>query len=107
MEKQIQDMFELILGKLNNIEKDQQEMKQDMQGMKQEQQEMKQDMQEFKIRQDETYQIVRSLEENAKITRAEQDKMNHVLADIQGKITRLVEEVDEHDLVIRQIRAIE
>lgn len=28
------------------------------------------------------------------------------IADIQGKVTKLTEEVEEHDTVIRQIRAI-
>lgn len=43
--------------------------------------------------------IMRSgLEENAKTTRAEQERMLYILSDIQGKVTKLTEEVDEHDI---------
>ena len=40
------------------------------------------------------------------VTRAEQDKMMDMVADIQGKATRLTSEVEEHDEVIKQIKAI-
>ena len=57
-------------------------------------------------RQDEIFVIQRALEENNMVTRAEQDKMMHMVADIQGKATRLTSEVEEHDEVIKQIKAI-
>lgn len=57
-------------------------------------------------RQDEMYQMLVGLEENAKITRAEQDKISYTLADMQNKLNRLVEDVEEHDSVINQIKAI-
>ena len=57
-------------------------------------------------RQEEMYLIQRGLEENAKVTRAEQDKIIHILYDIQGKVTKLGNEVEDHDTVIRQIRSI-
>lgn len=85
MDKETKQMFELVLQKLDNMEK-------------------KQDNMEKK--QEEMYLIQRSLEENIKVTRAEQDKMTYILSDIQGKVTKLTEKVDEHEAVIEQIRAI-
>lgn len=85
MDKETKQMFELVLQKLDNMEK-------------------KQDSMEKK--QEEMYLIQRSLEENIKVTRAEQDKMTYILSDIQGKVTKLTEKVDEHEAVIEQIRAI-
>lgn len=55
-------------------------------------------------RQQEMYQLVRGLEENAKVIIAEQDKMIHTLADIQGKIDKFTGEVEDHETVIRQLR---
>ena len=78
MDTETKQMFELILNKLEIIDRGQ----------------------------GETYQLIKALEENAKVTRAEQDKMAYNIADIQGKINRIVGEVEEHDNVIRQIRAI-
>ncbi|MEY8000442.1 hypothetical protein AB8U03_09595 [Clostridium sp. Mt-5] len=85
MDKEAKQMFELVLQKLDNMEG-------------------KQDSMERKL--DEMYLIQRSLEENIKVTRAEQDKMTYILSDIQGKVTKLTEKVDEHEAVIEQIRAI-
>jgi phage-related tail protein len=85
LDKETKQMFELILSKLDNIDKRQEGMEK---------------------RQDEMYLIQRSLEENTKVTRAEQDKMIYMLGDIQGKVTKLTEEVDEHEAVIKQIRSI-
>ena len=56
--------------------------------------------------QDEMYLLFRALEENVKVTRAEQEKMTYVLADIQGKLTKLPEKVEDHETVIEQIGAI-
>ena len=52
------------------------------------------------------YLMQRSLEENIKVTRAEQDKMMFIVSDIQGKVTKLTGEVEEHEKVIDKIRAI-
>lgn len=57
-------------------------------------------------KQDEMYVMQRALEENTKVTRAEQDKMIYILADIQGKVTKLTDEVEKHESFISQIRAI-
>ena len=92
MDKEIKQMFELVLIKLDSIEKKQDSM------------EEKQDSMDK--RQDEMYIMQRGLEENAKVTRAEQDKMMHILSDIQGKVTKLVGEVEEHENFISQIRSI-
>ena len=78
MDKEIKQMFELILTKLDSMDK----------------------------RQDEVYLMQRGLEENAKVTRAGQDKMMYILSDIQGKVTKLTGEVEEHENFISQIRAI-
>lgn len=99
-------ILSVILSKLGNIEKGQQEMKEDILGMKNDMQGMKNEQQAIKARQDEMYIIQRGIEENIKITRAEQEKMQYTLADIQGKVTTLANEVKEHDAVINQIRAI-
>ena len=32
--------------------------------------------------------------------------MMHIVADIQGKVTKLANEVEDHDMVIRQLRSI-
>jgi len=54
MDKETKQMFELILTKLDSMDKRQEGMEK---------------------RQDEVYIMQRALEENAKVTRAEQDKM--------------------------------
>ncbi|MCT4606625.1 MAG: guided entry of tail-anchored proteins factor 1 [Marinisporobacter sp.] len=94
-----QEILKLILSKLDNIEREQQEMRK-------EQQEMKKEQQGMKMRQDEMYIMQGGIEENIKITRAEQEKMQFTLADIQGKVTALTNKVKKHDNVINQIRAI-
>lgn len=85
-------MFELILAKLGSMENKLVSV------------ESKQDVMEK--RQDEMYVMQRALEENAKVTRAEQSKMMYILADIQGKVTKLTGEVEQHENFISQIRAI-
>ena len=60
----------------------------------------------LEIRQDESYKMMRALEENIKITRAEQDKMMYIVADIQGKVNTISHKVEEHEKVINQLRAI-
>lgn len=85
MDKETKQMFELILNKLDSMEN-----KLDNMGK----------------RQDEMYIMQRGLEENIKVIRAEQDKMMYIIADIQGKVTKLTEEVEEHENIISQIRAI-
>ncbi|MGH4118060.1 hypothetical protein [Clostridium sp.] len=99
MDKETKQMFELILSKLDNMEQ-----KQDSMEQKQDSMEQKQDSMDK--RQDEVYIMQRGLEENAKVTRAEQDKMMHILFDIQGKVTKLTGEVEEHENFISQIRSI-
>lgn len=85
MDKETKQMFELVLEKLGGMENR---------------------LDGIENRQDEMYAMQRSLEENAKVTRAEQEKMMYVLADIQGKVTKLTEEVEDHEHFINQIRAI-
>jgi hypothetical protein len=85
-------MFELILAKLGSMENKLGSV------------ESKQDVMEK--RQDEMYVMQRALEENAKVTRAEQSKMMYILADIQGKVTKLTGEVEQHENFISQIRSI-
>lgn len=92
MDKETKQMFELILTKLDSMEKKQDSMEQKIDSMDK--------------RQDEVYIMQRGLEENAKVTRAEQDKMVHILSDIHGKVTKLSGEVEEHENFISQIRAI-
>ncbi|MBW9156979.1 hypothetical protein [Clostridium tagluense] len=92
MDKETKQMFELVLAKLDSMERKQDSM------------ERKQDSMDK--RQDEVYIMQRGLEENAKVTRAEQDKMMHILSDIQGKVTKLTGEVEEHENFISQIRSI-
>ena len=83
MDKETKQMFELILTKLDSMEQKQDSMEQKQDSMDK--------------RQDEVYIMQRGLEENAKVTRAEQDKMMHILSDIQGKVTKLTGEVEEHE----------
>ena len=92
MDKETKHMFELILTKLDSMEQKQDSMEQKQDSMDK--------------RQDEVYIMQRGLEENAKVTRAEQDKMMHILSDIQGKVTKLTGEVEEHENFISQIRSI-
>ncbi|MBZ9625173.1 hypothetical protein G9F71_020225 [Clostridium sp. FP2] len=99
MDKETKQMFELVLAKLDSMER-----KQDSMERKQDSMERKQDSMDK--RQDEVYIMQRGLEENAKVTRAEQDKMMHILSDIQGKVTKLTGEVEEHENFISQIRSI-
>lgn len=60
----------------------------------------------IEVRQDEMYQVVRALEENVNVVRAEQEKMVFALANIQGKVSKLADNVEDHETVINQIRSI-
>ena len=92
MDKETKQMFELILSKLDSMEQKQDSMEQKQDSMDK--------------RQDEVYIMQRGLEENAKVTRAEQEKMMYILSDIQGKVTKVTGEVEEHENFISQIRSI-
>lgn len=92
MDKDTKQMFELILNKIDGVDKRLSGMEQRLDGIEK--------------RQDEMYIMQRNLEENAKMNSAERSKMMYAILDIQGKVTKLTEEVDEHDKVINQIRAI-
>ena len=120
MDTETKQMFELILTKLDSMEKkqdimgkkqDSMDKKQDIMDKKQDIMDKKQDSMEKKqdsmgMRQDDMYTMQRALEENVKVTRAEQSKMMYILADIQGKVTKLTGEVEKHESFISQIRAI-
>jgi len=99
MDKETKQMFELVLAKLGSVE-------QKIDGMEQKIDGMEQKMDSMDKRQGEMYMMQRGLEENAKVTRAEQDKMMHILSDIQGKVTKLTGEVEKHENFISQIRSI-
>ena len=84
MDKETKQMFELILTKLDSMEEKQDSMDK---------------------RHDEMYIMQRGLEEHAKVTRAEQEKIMYILSDIQGKVTKLTNKVEDHENFISQIRA--
>lgn len=92
MDNETRQMFELVLNKLDSMENRMGSMENRMGSMEK--------------RQDEMYILQRGMEENLKVTRAEQEKMMYILADIQGKVTKLTGEVEQHENVISQIRAI-
>ncbi len=134
MDKEIKQMFQIILDKLNGMEKRQESMDNKLESIEKRQESMdnrlesiekrqesmdnrlksiekRQESMDNRLksiekRQDEMYIMQRALEENIKVTRAEHEKMVYVLADIQGKVTKLTEEVEEHETVINQLRAI-
>lgn len=83
MDKETKQMFDLVLQKLEGIDKRQENMEKS---------------------QGEMYIMQRGLEENAKVTRANQDKMAYMLADIQGIVKKLSIEVEEHESIISQIK---
>lgn len=85
MDKDVKQMFELILQKFDGIDVR-------LDGMEK--------------RQEEMYLMQKSLEENIKATRAEQDKMTYTVAGLQGKVSKLSLQVEDHETVIGQIRAI-
>lgn len=84
MDKETKQMFDLILQKLDGIDKRQENMEKS---------------------QGEMYIMQRGLEENAKVTRAQQEKMSYMLADVQGIVKKLSIEVKEHEDSISQIKA--
>ncbi|NMM65075.1 hypothetical protein HBE96_21050 [Clostridium sp. P21] len=120
MDKETKQMFELILAKLDGMDGrlDSMDGRLDSMNGRLDNMDGRLDRMDGRLdnmdgrldsvekRQDEMYLIQRSLEENIKVTRAEQEKMIYMLADVQGKVTKLTEEVDEHEEVIKQIRAI-
>lgn len=93
MDKETKQMFDLILNKLDGMDKRLDGMNKRLDGMDK--------------RLDEMYIMQRAMEENIKVTRAEQEKMMYIVSDIQGKLTTLTEEVNVHEKVINQIRAIQ
>ncbi|WP_461206535.1 hypothetical protein [Clostridium sp. DL1XJH146] len=92
MDNETKQMFQLIINKLDKVD-----VRLDK---------MDSRLDNIERKQDEMYLMQRALEENVKVTRAEQEKMMYIVADIQGKVTTLTEEVDEHERVINQIKAI-
>ncbi|UZW15736.1 hypothetical protein OSC52_07930 [Clostridium pasteurianum] len=99
LDKETKQMFELVLKKLDSMEKR-------FDSMETRQESMETGQESMQKRQDEMYLLFRSLEENVKVTRAEQEKATYILADMQGKITKSTEKVEDHEKVIEQIRAI-
>lgn len=99
MDNETRQMFELVLNKLDSMENRMGNMYNRMGNIENR-------MGSIEKRQDEMYILQRGMEENLKVTRAEQEKMMYILADIQGKVTKLTEEVEQHENVISQIRAI-
>ncbi|PRR77167.1 hypothetical protein CLLI_25790 [Clostridium liquoris] len=99
MDKETKQMFELILNKLDTMDNRQDTMDKNLDTMDK-------NLETMGKRQDEMYSLQKAFEENVKVTRAEQDKMMHMVADIQGKVTRLTSEVEDHESIIKQIRAI-
>jgi len=106
MDSQTKQMFELILTKLDGMDKRLGSMENRLDSMDKRLDGIDKRLDSIEKRQDEMYIMQRGLEENAKVTRAEQDKMIHILSDIQGKVTKLVGEVEEHENFISQIRSI-
>lgn len=92
MDKETKQIFELILNKIDGVDKRLDGMGKRLDGIEK--------------RQDEMYIMQGASEENTKANSAEQNKMMDAILDIQGKVTKLTQEVDEHDKVISQIRAI-
>ena len=99
LDDDIKQMFEKLLIKLDSMDEKIGGLEGKVDGL-----EVKIDG--IQARQEEMYLLQRGIEENIKVTRAEQDKMMHIVADIQGKVTKLTNEVEDHDMVIRQIRSI-
>ncbi|AGK98201.1 hypothetical protein [Clostridium pasteurianum] len=106
MDKETRQMFELILKKLDGLETRFESMETRQESMETRFDVMETRQESMGKRQDEMYLLFRSLEENVKVTRAEQEKATYVLADMQGKLTKLTEKVEDHETVIEQIRAI-
>lgn len=77
MDKEIKQMFEIILNKLDNIEKNQD-------GMRKRQELME-------IRQDEIFELVKAIEHSNKVKTAEIDNLNLKVARIEGIITGIGE----------------
>ena len=79
MDKEAKQMFELIISKLDNLDR----------------------------RISEIQVIQRGLEENIKVTRAVQDKMMYAISEMQGKALKLTKEVEEQGEAISKIRTIQ
>jgi len=77
MDKEIKQMFEIILNKLDTIEKNQDSM--------QKRQEL------MEIRQDEIFELVKAIEHSNKVKTAEIDNLNLKVARIEGIITGIGE----------------
>ena len=113
MDKDVKQMFELILQKFDGIDARFDGMDKRLDGMDKRFDGIDARLDGIDVRldgiekrQEEMYLMQKSLEENIKITRAEQDKMMYTVADIQGKVLKLSSQVEDHESVIRQIRAI-
>ena len=92
LDNDIKQMFELVLTKLDSMDVKINSLDEKVSSVERMQEEM--------------YLLQRALEENIKVTRAEQENMMHIVIDMQGKVTKLANEVEDHATVIRQIRAI-
>lgn len=99
MDQEIKDVLNLIVNKLDTIDVRLDTIYTRLDNMDTR-------LSHLETRQDESYKIIRALEENSKTTRAEQDKMMFMIADIQGKVNILSNEVEDHEKVISQLRAI-
>lgn len=106
MDKETKQMFELVLQKLGGMDKRFDSMDKRFDGIDARLDGIDVRLDGIDKKQEEMYLMQRSLEENIKVTRAEQDKMMFIVSDIQGKVTKLTGEVEEHEKVIDKIRAI-
>ncbi|AWI03131.1 hypothetical protein [Clostridium drakei] len=74
MDKETKQMFELILQKLNNMEKRQENME---------------------IRQDEIYSVVKSIEHSNNVRKAEIDNLIYKVAHVEGTINGVGELIEK------------
>ncbi len=79
MDKETKQMFELILSKLDNIEKRQESMEKRQESIEKRQESMEK-------RQDEIFDVVKAIEHSNNIKTAEIDNLKYKVAHVEGTI---------------------
>ena len=95
MDKETQKMFEMLMGKLDNIETSQKGMDKRLNGMDKKLNGMDERQKDMEIRQDEIFSVVKAIELSNTTHKAEIDNITYKVAHTEGTINKIGNVINE------------
>lgn len=99
MDKEIYEILLKLDGKIDNMGKDISSLKGDVSTLKADMSLVKDDIKFLKISQQEDHQILKNLEHNSNVNKAEHDKMMNDIAYIKGDLSSLRKDLSTVEIV--------